>query len=74
MVILDKPQATVGQLVKDLEAIIKFHPEFYISFCNDLNEEEYISGARFLENGLLLLESVSDPDDAIDVTSLFILL
>ena len=71
MVILDKPQATVGQLVKDLEAIIKFHPEFYISFCNDLNEEEYISGARFLENGLLLLESVSDPDDAIDVTSLF---
>ena len=70
MVILEKPQATVGQLVKDLEAIIKLHPEYHISFANVLDEIEYISGARFLENGLLLLESVSDPDDAIDVKSL----
>lgn len=65
-------KTTVGQVVKDLEAIAKNHPDEvlrfpYYDFCN----YNYVSGVRFLkELGFLLLESSLDEDDAITVKQL----
>ena len=66
-------KTTVGQVVKDLEAIAKNHPDDdVLRFpCYDLCNDNYVSGVRFLKNlGFLLLESSLDEDDALTVKQL----
>ena len=66
-------ETTVGQVVKDLEAIAKNHPDDdVLRFpCYDLCNDNYVSGVRFLKNlGFLLLESSLDEDDALTVKQL----
>ena len=65
-------ETNVGQVVKDLEAIAKNHPDEVLTFpCYDLCNDNYVSGVRFLKNlGFLLLESSLDEDDALTVKQL----
>lgn len=66
-------ETNVGQVVKDLEAIAKNHPDDdVLRFpCYDLCNDNYVSGVRFLKNlGFLLLESSLDEDDALTVKQL----
>ena len=65
-------KTTVGQVVKDLEAIAKNHSDEVLTFpCYDLCNDNYVSGVRFLQNlGFFLLESSLDEDDALTVKQL----
>ena len=65
-------ETNVGQVVKDLEAIAKNHPDDVLRFpCYDLYNDNYVSGVRFLKIlGFLLLESSLDEDDALTVKQL----
>ena len=66
-------KTTVGQVVKDLEAIAKNHPDDdVLRFpCYDLCNDNYVSGVRFLKKlGILLLASSLDEDDALTVKQL----
>lgn len=65
-------ETTVGQVVKDLKAIAKNHPDEVLTFpCYDFCLDNYVSGVRFLKNlGFLLLESSLDEDDALTVKQL----
>jgi len=65
-------ETTVGQVVKDLEAIAKSHPDEVLTFpCYDFCNDNYVSGVRFLKNlGFLLLESSLDEDEALTVKQL----
>ena len=65
-------ETTVGQVVKDLKAIAKSHPDEVLTFpCYDFCLDNYVSGVRFLKNlGFLLLESSLDEDDALTVKQL----
>ncbi len=65
-------ETTVGQVVKDLKAIAKSHPDEVLTFpCYDFCLDNYVSGVRFLKNlGFLLLKSSLDEDDALTVKQL----
>ena len=65
-------ETNVGQVVKDLEAIAKNHPDEVLTFpCYDFCNDNYVSGVRFFKNlGFLLLESSLDEDDALTVKQL----
>lgn len=65
-------KTTVGQVVKDLEAIAKNHPDEVLTFpCYDFCNDNYVSGVRFLKKlGILLLASSLDEDDALTVKQL----
>ena len=65
-------KTTVGQVVKDLEAIAKNHSDEVLTFpCYDFCNDNYVSGVRFLQNlGFFLLESSLDEDDALTVKQL----
>lgn len=65
-------KTTVGQVVKDLEAIAKNHPDEVLTFpCYDFCNDNYVSGVRFLKNlGFLLLESSLDEYEALTVNQL----
>lgn len=65
-------ETTVGQVVKDLEAIAKNHPDEVLTFpCYDFCNDNYVSGVRFLKNlGFLLLESSLDEYEALTVNQL----
>ena len=62
-------ETTVGQVVKDLKAIAKNHPEEVLSFPSyDFCNDNYVIGVRFLKNlGVLLLESFVEEDYALTV-------
>ena len=65
-------ETNVGQVVKDLEAIAKNHPDEVLTFpCYDFCNDNYVSGVRFLKKlGILLLASSLDEDDALTVKQL----
>lgn len=65
-------ETNVGQVVKDLEAIAKNHPDEVLTFpCYDFCNDNYVSGVRFLKNlGFLLLESSLDEYEALTVNQL----
>ena len=65
-------ETNVGQVVKDLEAIAKNHPDEVLTFpCYDFCNDNYVSGVRFLKKlGFLLLASSLDEDDALTVKQL----
>ena len=54
---LDSIKTTVGQVVKDLKAIAKGHPDALLSytFYYDYSTENHITGTRVLRNVILLL-------------------
>ena len=68
MKIIDEPQVTVGQIVKDLEQVVKKNPEAIPTYGCAITS--YISGIRFLRKGLLLLEESEDEDDALTARGL----
>ena len=68
MKLLDEPKVTVGQIVKDLERIVKKNPEAIPTYGGAITS--YISGIRFLKKGLLLLEESEDEDDALTARGL----
>ena len=41
MKILQKPTATVGQIIKDLEVIVAKNPSLFLEFSNDDGNELY---------------------------------
>ena len=65
-------ETNVGQVLKDLEVIVKSSPDGVLSypFYYDWSTENYITGTRVLRNGILLLEGTPDEDDALTVEEL----
>lgn len=65
-------ETNVGQVVKDLKAIAKNHPDEVLTFpCYDFCNDNYVSGVRFLKKlGFLLLESSLDEYEALTVKQL----
>lgn len=61
--------ATVGQIVKDLEAIIERNPDSYLSFSDENANDYYIKGTKEW-NGLIILKTSWEEDDAIYVEDL----
>ena len=65
MKILQKPNATVGQFVKDLELTVPKRPYLLLgdSDCDDYSSERYVKGVK-LQKDIAILETTSKRDQA----------
>lgn len=68
-VFLTKVFATVGQIRKDLEEIVKHVPASYLSYRDEVGNDCYISGIKEWKD-LILLKTTVDEEDAIAVHDL----
>lgn len=58
MEILQKPTATVGQVVKDLELTVPKRPNLLLGYSNDDFKERYVKGVK-LQKDIAILETTS---------------
>ena len=58
MTILQKPNATVGQIVKDLEQIVEKKPGIFLEFWYDGDDMMYVEGIKLRKN-IAILETTS---------------
>lgn len=58
MVLLQKPTATAGQVVKDFEYIVAKNPNTLLPYCNDNYDDRFVKGVK-LWNGIAVLETTS---------------
>lgn len=58
MVLLQKPTATAGQVVKDFEHIVAKNPNTLLPYCNDNYDDRFVKGVK-LWNGIAVLETTS---------------
>ena len=58
MEILQKPTATVGQVVKDLELTVVKRPNLLLGYCDDNYNDIYVKGVK-LQNDIAILETTS---------------
>lgn len=56
MKILQKPNATVGQIVKDLEQIVEKNPGIFLEYCYDGDDMMYVEGIK-LRKDIAILET-----------------
>lgn len=56
--ILQKPTATVGQVVKDLELTVTKRPNLLLGYCDDNFNDMYVKGVK-LQNDIAILETTS---------------
>lgn len=54
MTILQKPNATVGQIVKDLEQIVEKNPNIFLEYCYDGDDMMYVEGIKLRKNIAIL--------------------
>ena len=75
MTILQKPNATVGQIVKDLEQIVEKNPGIFLEYCYD-GEDMYVEGIK-LRKDIAILETTGKKKRAVtaeDLLAMFRLL
>jgi hypothetical protein len=58
MELLQKPTATVGQVVKDLELTVPKRPNLLLGYSNDDFKERYVKGVK-LQKDITILETTS---------------
>ena len=58
MELLQKPTATVGQVVKDLELTVPKRPNLLLGYSNDDFKERYVKGVK-LQKDIAILETTS---------------
>jgi len=56
MKILNKPRATVGQIVKDLEQIVAKSPYIFLEYLNDDGNGMFVEGIK-LRKDIVILET-----------------
>ena len=56
--ILQKPTATVGQVVKDLELTVTKRPNLLLGYCDDNFNDMYVKGVK-LQKDIAILETTS---------------
>ena len=56
MEILQKPTATVGQIVRDLELIVAKNPSLYLEYSNDDSNDMFVSVVK-LHKSVAILET-----------------
>lgn len=56
--ILQKPTATVGQVVKDLELAVTKRPNLLLGYCDDNFNDMYVKGVK-LQKDIAILETTS---------------
>jgi hypothetical protein len=56
--ILQKPTATVGQIVKDLELTVTKRPNLLLGYCDDNFNDMYVKGVK-LQKDIAILETTS---------------
>lgn len=56
MTILHKPNATVGQIVKDLELVVEKKPDILLDYSNDDCEDMFVEGVK-LRKDIAIIES-----------------
>lgn len=54
MNIIQKPTATVGQVVRDLELIVAKNPDLSLEYCNDDGNDMFVEGVRLRKNFAIL--------------------
>lgn len=71
MKILQKPNATVGQIVKDLELTVPKRPYLLLgdSDCDDYSSERYVKGVK-LQKDIAILETTSKRNQAATASQL----
>ena len=63
MELLQKPTATVGQIVKDLELTVPKRPNLLLGYSADDDSERYVKGVT-LQNDIAILETTSKINSA----------
>lgn len=63
MKILHKPEATVGQIVRDLELTVPKRPYLLLGYCDDDFNEMYVKGVK-LQQDIAILETTSNRNRA----------
>jgi hypothetical protein len=69
MKLLQKPTATVGQIIKDLEVIVAKNPSLFLEFSNDDGNDMYVEGIM-LRKDIAILESTGNRKRAATVEDL----
>lgn len=69
MKILNKPKATVGQIVKDLEKIVAKSPKIFLEFSNDDGNGMFVEGIK-LRKDIAILETTGNKKRAATVEDL----
>lgn len=69
MEIIQKPTATVGQIVKDLELTVGKWPSLRLGYCCDDFSERYVKGVK-LQEGLAVMETTAERHRAATATEL----
>lgn len=69
MKILHKPTANVGQIIKDLEAIVAKNPSLFLEFSNDDGNDMFVEGIK-LRKDIAILESTGNGKRAATVEDL----